>query len=448
MKLTMVWLCIIAEAYTFPTQSTNTGNGNTCCIGNPRLIYKGHDTKHGINVFVFEFLSSKEETTSKKAEDGLISKPKNYEFEGGGVIQEEENGARPEEPTGVDRGDILFDTESFFDNETLAEDDTESKLSLIFSKKSTNGKQPINGSKNNEVERGTIFGGVPQAEKNDSRAKETPDFVHNDIISGTESLFDNETLAEDDTLSKMSFKFSKNGTKGKGKDKKNGSSNMESDFGLEDDLIGYIPAIPNTASPGGDHHNKNSQNPNELNDNDGYYKTEGSAYVEIPDDYNNFGNVINPNISIHFHATDMTKNPVECSGNVCWNATKQTTKTLESVGKETRIKNDSVSVISNIKHKNHGDNKNPVVGDSGHERNRKKKINSETSAKGTRKDTTENNNNYGKKTKEPIKNNKHIWRNFPRHGFRYLPRRHQYTQRHKSFRSSSESDSSSSQNFD
>ncbi|KAE8630861.1 hypothetical protein XENTR_v10000992 [Xenopus tropicalis] len=66
MKKTLVWLCFITQAYSFPTNPVNTEDEKPCCDDRPQLIYKGYDTKHGLNIFVFKFLPWKQEPTTEK----------------------------------------------------------------------------------------------------------------------------------------------------------------------------------------------------------------------------------------------------------------------------------------------------------------------------------------------------------------------------------------------
>ncbi|XP_069832859.1 uncharacterized protein [Dendropsophus ebraccatus] len=68
MKLILLWVCLISEALALPTQ-TPADYAKDCCGENPKLIYKGHNSNKGINVYVYEFLpggkEAKEDTTIK-----------------------------------------------------------------------------------------------------------------------------------------------------------------------------------------------------------------------------------------------------------------------------------------------------------------------------------------------------------------------------------------------
>lgn len=56
MKIVFVWVCLLTKASAFPTEPPpNTEEKKSCCVGPPRLLFKGYDSKHRINVYLFEF---------------------------------------------------------------------------------------------------------------------------------------------------------------------------------------------------------------------------------------------------------------------------------------------------------------------------------------------------------------------------------------------------------
>ncbi|XP_077117313.1 uncharacterized protein LOC143773858 [Ranitomeya variabilis] len=65
MKLILVWICLISETFQFPTQSPDVDDTTACCAQNPKLIYQGHDSNSGINVYVFEFLPENKEAKDR-----------------------------------------------------------------------------------------------------------------------------------------------------------------------------------------------------------------------------------------------------------------------------------------------------------------------------------------------------------------------------------------------
>ncbi|KAM5191828.1 uncharacterized protein ACMZJ9_003269 isoform 2-T3 [Mantella aurantiaca] len=72
MKIVFVWLCLLIKASAYPTEPPpNAEEKKPCCVGPPRLLFKGYDSKHGINVYLFEFPPLKNGSTSKVKEDNV-----------------------------------------------------------------------------------------------------------------------------------------------------------------------------------------------------------------------------------------------------------------------------------------------------------------------------------------------------------------------------------------
>ncbi|XP_066430189.1 uncharacterized protein [Eleutherodactylus coqui] len=70
MKLILVSICLFSEAFLLPTQSPDdVSNTDGCCEQNPKLIYKGHTSTRGLNVYVFEFLPENKEAKDKRGQD-------------------------------------------------------------------------------------------------------------------------------------------------------------------------------------------------------------------------------------------------------------------------------------------------------------------------------------------------------------------------------------------
>ncbi|XP_040274034.1 uncharacterized protein LOC120989781 [Bufo bufo] len=69
MKFFLVLICLISEAFTFATHSPEVNDTEGCCGQNAKLIYKGHDSNSGINIYVFEYTPQSKEAKDRRVED-------------------------------------------------------------------------------------------------------------------------------------------------------------------------------------------------------------------------------------------------------------------------------------------------------------------------------------------------------------------------------------------
>ncbi|XP_072259260.1 uncharacterized protein [Pyxicephalus adspersus] len=81
MKTVIVWLCLLSKVSTFPTEPPpNAKEEKPCCVEQPRLLLKGYDSKHGVNIYLFEFTPQKDVSKSNVKEEN--AKPPNTTSEG------------------------------------------------------------------------------------------------------------------------------------------------------------------------------------------------------------------------------------------------------------------------------------------------------------------------------------------------------------------------------
>ncbi|KAG8593345.1 hypothetical protein GDO81_000798 [Engystomops pustulosus] len=88
MMLILLWVCLFSKGFTLPTESPDVNE-------QPKLIYEGHDSNSGINVYVFEFLPQSKETKEERFEDTTMM---NELQSNGNSLKDTENGLNGEDP--------------------------------------------------------------------------------------------------------------------------------------------------------------------------------------------------------------------------------------------------------------------------------------------------------------------------------------------------------------
>ncbi|XP_068127208.1 mucin-22-like [Hyperolius riggenbachi] len=76
MKITLIWFCLLAKVTASPQEPpTDTEKRKPCCVEAPKLLFKGYDSKHNINVYLFQFppLGSKPKAKVKDENGGYQS---------------------------------------------------------------------------------------------------------------------------------------------------------------------------------------------------------------------------------------------------------------------------------------------------------------------------------------------------------------------------------------
>ncbi|XP_044159151.1 uncharacterized protein LOC122944676 [Bufo gargarizans] len=94
MKFFLVWICLISEAFPFATHSPEVNDTEGCCGQNTKLIYKGHDSNSGINIYVFEYTPQSKEAKDGRVEDTTM---KNDLQSSRNALKDTENGENHED---------------------------------------------------------------------------------------------------------------------------------------------------------------------------------------------------------------------------------------------------------------------------------------------------------------------------------------------------------------